>query len=80
MGNSNSAEKEREKERILYNKAVELYKQRLRNYDYAFHGNYTTYLRSIQAQFQLDCIPEYLRYGSNYVERDDNSYYYDGDD
>lgn len=80
MGNSNSAEKEREQERILYNKAVELYKQRLRNYDYAFHGNYTTYLRSIQAQFQLDCIPEYLRYGSNYVERDDNSYYYDGDD
>ena len=77
MGNSNSAEREREKQRILYNKAVELYTQRLRNYDYAYHGNYTTYLRNIQAQFQLDCIPEYLRYGNNYVEN--NETYYDCD-
>jgi hypothetical protein len=75
MGNSNSVEKERAKQQILYNKAVELYKQRLKNYDYAFHGNYTTYLRNIQAQFQLDCLPEYLKYGDNYVQRDDNSYY-----
>lgn len=75
MGNSNSIEKERAEQQILYNKAVELYKQRLKNYDYAFHGNYTTYLRNIKAQFQLDCIPEYLKYGQNYVQRDDNSYY-----
>jgi len=75
MGNSNSVEKERAKQQILYNKAVELYKQRLKNYNYAFHGNYATYLRNIQAQFQLDCLPEYLKYGDNYVQRDDNSYY-----
>jgi len=81
MGNSNSIEKERQQQRALYNKAVQLYEQRLRNYNYAYHGNYSAYLRSIRAQFQLDCIPEYLRYGDNYVERDeDNSYYYDGDE
>jgi hypothetical protein len=75
MGNSNSVERERENQRILYNKAVELYTQRLRNYNYAYHGNYSRYLQNIQAQFQLDCIPEYLKYGQNYVQRDDNSYY-----
>ena len=51
---------------MLHNKALELYKQRLKNYDYAFHGNYTTYLHNIQAQFQLDCLPDYLKYGNNY--------------
>ncbi len=76
MGNSNSIKEQRENERALYNKAVELYKQRLRNYNYAYHGDYITYLRNIQAQFQVDCIPEYLRYGDNYVERDDDDDYY----
>ena len=74
MGNSNSIEKERAKNQMLHNKALELYKQRLKNYDYAFHGNYTTYLRNIQAQFQLDCLPDYLKYGNNYSQNSDIDY------
>ena len=69
MGNSNSAERKRENDRIRYNNAVELYRQRVRNYNYAYHGNYSDYLIDIQAQFQLDCLPEWVKYGSNYVER-----------
>jgi hypothetical protein len=59
---------------MLHNKALELYKQRLKNYDYAFHGNYTTYLHNIQAQFQLDCLPDYLKYGNNYSQNSDIDY------
>lgn len=76
MGNSNSIEKERIKQEILYNKALELYKQRLKNYDYAFHGNYRIYLQNIQAQFQLDCLPDYLKYGNNYSQNSDSDYNY----
>ena len=35
------------------------------NYNYAYHGSYSTYLRNVKAQFQLDCLPDYVKYGSN---------------
>lgn len=70
MGNSNSnaAKKRQEEEEEndkLYKRAVKLYHYRLKNYNPMIHGYYSNYLHNIQAQFELDCIPDYLRRGAN---------------
>ena len=71
MGNSNSSEKQRIQRIILHKNAVNLYNQRIQNYNYVFHGNYSEYLRNVKAQFQLDCLPDYIKYGSKYIQNND---------
>lgn len=73
MGNSNSSEKQRIQRTILHKNAVNLYNQRIQNYNHAYHGSYSTYLRNVKAQFQLDCLPDYVKYGSNYVATDNDN-------
>jgi hypothetical protein len=67
MGANQSAEKEKqyqaELER-LKTKAKKLYVKRLNEYNYALHGDYNSYLYTIDALYDLECIPEYLRYGN----------------
>lgn len=74
MGNSNSSEKQRIQRKILHKNAVNLYNERIQNYNYAYHGSYSAYLRNVKAQFQLDCLPDYVKYGSNYVPNNYNKY------
>lgn len=76
MGNSNSnAAKRRQEEEEndkLYKRAVKMYNERLNDYNPRFHGNYYNYLMNIQAQFELDCIPDYLKHGPNSGYSDSN--------
>jgi hypothetical protein len=78
MGNSNSSKRQQqdkiESEKI-YNKAVKIFNDRLKNYNPMLHGNYYYYLQCIQAQFELDCIPEYLRHGPNSTRKNYDDYY-----
>ena len=40
--------------------------KRIKSYHYAYHGNYIEYVEYCRAQYQLECIPSYLRQGPNY--------------
>ena len=42
------------------------YAYRVRNYNYAYNGPYYEYIEYCQAQYQLECMPEEVRYGSGY--------------
>ena len=42
------------------------FEKRLREYHYAYHGPYTNYIEWCKAQYELECIPEWCRQGSNY--------------
>jgi hypothetical protein len=64
--NSSYEEEQQIENQRLYNIAVELYHQRARNYKYYVHGNYERYLYTIRAQFELDCLPNFVKYGKNY--------------
>lgn len=48
---------------ILEKRAMQIYIHRVNNYHYAFHGDYHVYLYNIQAQYELDCIPDRLKSG-----------------
>ena len=58
----------------LYQHAVELYLQRVKDYKYYIHGDYQRYLYYIRGQFQLDCLPESVKYGANYNRENDADY------
>ena len=67
MGANQSAEKEKQYQAELAKleaTAARLYNKRLNEYNYALHGDYNSYLYTIQAYYDLECIPEYLRYGN----------------
>lgn len=58
----------------LYQHALQLYLQRVQNYRYYIHGDYQTYLCYLRGQFQLDCLPESVKYGANYDRNNDADY------
>ena len=67
MGANQSAEKEKEYQAELERlkaKAKKLYVKRLNEYSHVLHGDYNNYLYTIDALYDLECIPEYLRYGN----------------
>jgi hypothetical protein len=68
MGSNNSTSRqyEEEKNAELKRKAFELYQQRVNNYKYEFNGPYDRYLIHIKAQYELDCLPNSVKYGQNY--------------
>ena len=70
MGNCVSDEQmRREQEHIenvqLHNRAVALYQYREKQYNFYIHGSYVHYMRQIAHQFELDCLPDDCKYGSN---------------
>jgi hypothetical protein len=70
MGNCVSDEQmRREQEHIenvqLHNRAVALYQYREKQYNFYIHGSFDQYMRQIAAQFELDCLPDDCKYGSN---------------
>jgi hypothetical protein len=42
-------------------KAVKLYHYRVKNYNYCQHGPRDVYMVQVEAEYELECIPEYLR-------------------
>ena len=42
-------------------KAIKTYNYRLKNYNPFQHGPMEYYLAQIEAEYELECIPEYLR-------------------
>lgn len=68
MGNSNSAQHQREVERQANydrNTAINNFNIRVKAYSYPHHGNYGQYIEECSAQYELECIPEFCRSGYN---------------
>lgn len=47
-------------------RANQIYNYRVKNYDYLIHGPYHYYMLQVEAEYELECIPEYMRRGRNY--------------
>ena len=69
MGSNNSVNEQRQREAILEQRALQLFTQRVNNYHYAFHGPYENYIHDIRLQYELDRLPDLVRYGNNYRQR-----------
>jgi hypothetical protein len=50
----------------LHERALHNFNIRIANYSYAHHGPYHKYVQWCRAEYELECIPEYCRYGSAY--------------
>ena len=45
-------------------KARKVYNYRVKTYDPSRHGSRELYMKEVEAEFELNCIPEYAQYGS----------------
>jgi hypothetical protein len=45
-------------------KARKIYNYRIKTYDPLIHGPRENYIMRVEAEFELNCIPEYMRHGS----------------
>jgi len=66
MGGNSSRESYAKEERELKIKAARNFHNRIQMYHYAYHGNYIEYVEWCRAQYELECIPSYLRQGPAY--------------
>lgn len=75
MGNSSSSSKQEAsiRQQKLTEEAHRKFNIRIKMYSYAHHGPYNEYIEACRAQFELDCIPEFCRQGSNYNPNNDYS-------
>jgi hypothetical protein len=46
--------------------------KRIKAYKYAYHGPYYEYVELCRAQYELECIPAWMRHGSNYKPQYDH--------
>jgi hypothetical protein len=70
LSNSKKREENRQKERLemyqLQQSALRNYHYRLQIYNRYKHGSYGRYLHCVEAQYELDCLPEWVKYSSNH--------------
>lgn len=70
LSNSKKREENRQKERQemyeLHQSALRNYHYKLRNYDYYKHGSYRRYLHCVEVQYELDCLPDCVKYSNNH--------------
>jgi hypothetical protein len=72
MGTLSSRQQPMTAEEIrLYNQALYKRDARLRLYNFYYHGPYHDYLRAVEAQFELDLMPDNVKYGPNYDPKND---------
>lgn len=50
-------------------RALGIYNYRIKNYNPVEHGPPTQYMQQVEAEYQLECIPEYLRSENNLRKR-----------
>lgn len=48
---------------IAEQRAIKIYNYRMKNYNPLEHGPREYYMAQVQAEYELECIPEYLRSG-----------------
>lgn len=71
MGSNSSRQSEYDKQRELELEAARNFHNRLKAYNYAYHGPYYAYVESCRAQYELECIPYYCRQGAGYSSQYD---------
>ena len=64
MGNNSSSSNQIQQN--LEATALHNFNIRVNSYSYPHHGSYHQYIEWCQAQYQLECIPQYCRQGVNY--------------
>jgi hypothetical protein len=47
-------------------RAAKVYNYRIKHYNYSMHGPIDFYMARVEAEYELECIPEQCRYGSRY--------------
>lgn len=70
MGQSSSTSNYVEKD--WQREAAINFDKRIRAYNYAYHGPYYYYVEWCQSQYELECIPDYCRQGTNYTPQYDH--------
>ena len=61
-------------EEKIKKEALKKFNIKISSYNYAQHGSHYEYIQWCRAQYELDCIPEYCRQGSNYNPRNHDHY------
>jgi hypothetical protein len=73
MGNNSSNESSISEQKLI-DEANRKFNIRVKSYSYPHHGPYHEYIEWCRAQYELDCIPEYLRYGKNFNPKNHDHY------
>ena len=63
MGSSYSKTSNNNDWQIAEQKAAKLYNYRIKNYNPLIHGPRHYYMLQVEAEYELECIPEYMRSG-----------------
>ena len=63
MGSSSSKTSYNNDWDISQRKALKIYNYRIKHYNPIEHGPRDYYMAQVQAEYELECIPEYLRSG-----------------
>jgi hypothetical protein len=50
-------------------KARKVYNYRVKTYDPLRHGSRELYMKQVEAEFELNCIPLYMHYGSGHSNK-----------
>jgi len=53
---------------IAKKRADNIYNYRIKNYNYMRHGPQELYMLQVEAEYELECIPEYLRSGGGHAK------------
>lgn len=61
MGSSSSKTTNNIDWEISQQRAIKVYNYRIKHYNPIEHGSQKYYIAQVQAEYELECIPEYLR-------------------
>jgi hypothetical protein len=70
MGNESSKQENLIKQQKLQEEALRKFNIRVSTYSYPHHGQHNAYIEWCRAQYELECLPESCRQGSNFNPRD----------
>jgi hypothetical protein len=73
MGNNSSNQSSNSQQKLI-DEATRKFNIRVKSYSFPHHGPYYEYIEWCRAQYELDCIPQYCRQGSNYNPNNHNHY------
>jgi hypothetical protein len=67
MGSSNSTHNQGpDLWELAQKNATKIYNYRIKSYDYRIHGPYEHYIIQVEAEYELECIPEQFRRGRGF--------------
>ena len=68
MGSSSSKTTNNIDWEIAQQRAIKVYNYRIKHYNPNEHGSQQYYIAQVQAEYELECIPEYLRSGLGNIQ------------